>query len=413
MALLAALLAGAGPSAPPGPPRRSTLDPAEAERLYRARFAALRASPAADVAAYDPLEPVPGARPPGRLPTARPEERGLDPAAIAAAAQVAEAANSSAFLVWRKGALVAERYFHGTTAETPVVSRSLAKPLAAIAVGRAIALGAIRSLDQPVADFIPEWRGGPKAAIRVRHLLDMRSGLLAQGFSADPANVWSRAYLHPVHERILIEDYPLTDPPGEVFEYSNAAADLVALVVEAATGRRYADFVGREVLAPLGAAGGAVWVNRPGGVAHSGCCILLPARTWLRLALLVKDDGVAQGRRLLPPGFVAEMRTATPQNPHHGLGVWVAGPYVERRGFANPARGGPKVLHSEPYLARDVVLFDGNANQVIYIVPSADLVVMRLGAPPPRDPEWDNATFLNRILRGLRPGEARLEPQPR
>ncbi|MFN3591128.1 MAG: serine hydrolase domain-containing protein, partial [Thermaurantiacus sp.] len=387
------------------------MDEAEAERMYLERFRTLMANPGGEATRYEPLEPVRGSETPRVLPVAPPETRGFDPAPIVEARAVAEAARSSAFLVWRQGALVEEQYFGDTRAETPLVSRSLAKPLTAIAIGRAIALGHIASLDQPVADFITEWRGTERGPMRIRHLLDMRSGLLAQGFSPEPGDPWSRAYLSPVHERIIVEEYPLTDPPGSIYEYSNVTSELVALVIERASGLRYADFIGREVLAPIGAAGGEVWVNRQGGLAHSGCCILLPARTWLKLALLLKEDGVAQEQRLLPEGYAEEMRQGTEQNPHYGLGVWVAGPYLERRGWANPNRPAPKVLHSEPYLAADTVLFDGNANQVVYIVPSADLVVLRMGAPPPRTPEWDNALFLNRILRGLRPGEAELVAQ--
>ncbi len=406
--LLALVAAALGMAAAPAYP---PIAPAEAERIYLERHRAMLANPSGEAASYEPLEEVPGARRARPLPVARPESRGLDPRVLAEARAVAAAANSTAFLVWRKGALVEASHFGGTARETLLVSRSLAKPLTAIAIGRAIALGRIASLDQPVADFLPEWRGTPKAAMRIRHLLDMRSGLLAQGFSPTPGDPWSRAYLHPAHERVLIEEYPLTDPPGSIYEYANATSDLVALVIERATGMRYAQFVGREVLAPIGAAGGRVWVNRPGGLAHSGCCILLPAETWMRLALLLKDDGRANGRRLLPEGYVTAMRTATAENPHYGLGVWVAGPYVERRGFANPKRPAPKVLHSEPYLAADTFLFDGNANQVVYVVPSADLVVLRTGNPPPKQPEWDNALFLNRILKGLAPGDARLVAQ--
>jgi CubicO group peptidase (beta-lactamase class C family) len=175
-----------------------------------------------------------------------------------------------------------------------------------------------------------------------------------------------------------------------------------AHVIERATGRRYAEFVGTEVLQPIGAPGGTVWVNRPGGVAHSGCCMMLPARAWLNMGILVLQDGVWNGRRLLPRGYVAEMRTGTPENPYYGMGLWVAGSYTERRGFANAARPGPKVLHSEPYLARDLVMFDGNSNQTVYIVPSARLVILRTGDSPPKSPEWDNAMLPNTILRGMK-----------
>jgi CubicO group peptidase (beta-lactamase class C family) len=277
----------------------------------------------------------------------------------------------------------------------------MAKPLGAIAIGRAIALGAIKDLDQPAADFIAPWRGTPKAAITVRQLLDMTSGLAEQGPVGDPASIMSRAYLSPRHDAVLIDDYPLTAVPGVRYQYSNASADLIAVVIERATGRRYAEFVSDEVLKPLGAAGGQIWVDRPGGLAHSGCCILLPARTWLSLGLLLMQDGAWSGRRLLPPGYVKAMLTPTASNPRYGLGVWLPGDYIPRRGFGRPDQMLGAVLHSEPYLASDLFLFDGNANQVLYMVPSKHLAILRMGNPPPKSPEWDNAYLPNLILRDL------------
>lgn len=386
--------------------------PADVEAVYAARFQDIASSGRGELSHYDPQEVLPGARP-APLPLAATPD--IDPAALTAAAAYAEANKSSAFIVIHKGKVQAAHYFGGATAATEIVSKSLAKPITALAIGRALALGKIKSLDQPASDFITEWRGTPKAAILIRNLLDMRSGLLAQGVSTDPANPWSRSYLHPYHDRIIVEDYPLTDPPGSIYEYNNATSELVALVIERATGRRYAEFVGKEVLQPIGAPGGHVWINRPGGLAHSGCCALLPAESFARMAMLVAQDGMWRGKRLLPKGYVAAMKTPTPQNPHYGLGLWIGGRYIERRGFANPSRPVPKVLHSEPFLADDVVMFDGNSSQIVYIVPSQQLVVLRVGESPPRSPEWDNAKLINTVLAGIirKPGEALPMPQPR
>lgn len=400
--VLIALLLAAAPA----------LSPVEMEALYQERFD-LMAKAGGELLAYSPLEAVPGARGWRPMPVAK--SRAISDAALAEARAYAAANNSSAFIVWRDGRVEAADYFGTTRADTPIVSKSLAKPLTALAVGRAIQLRKIGSLDQSIADFIPEMRGAPKAAIRVRHLLDMRSGLLAQGFSPDRENPWARAYIGPDHGRYIVQNYPLTDPPGAKYEYSNATSELVALVIERATGRRYAEFVGTEVLQPIGAPGGEVWLNRPGGLAHSGCCTLLPAEAWLRMGVLLLDDGVWKGRRLLPAGYVAEMRRGTAENPYYGLGLWVAGPYIEQRGFTNPARPGPKVLHSEPYQARDLFLFDGNSNQVVYVIPSERMVVLRTGATPPKAPEWDNSRLPNLLIRGVkrRAGETAAMPQER
>ena len=382
------------------------------EALYRKRFERL-ADPASGMGLpfYDTLKDVPGANRPAALVMAKMPR--VSSAALDRAMEYAAGMNSTALLIWQDGLIQAARYFGDTTPDEPLVSRSLAKPMAVIAVGRAIQEGHIASLDESAANYFREWKGTPKAAIKVRHLLDMRSGLLRQAPATEIDDVLNRAYLHPRHDEIIINEYPLVLEPGSRYEYSNANLELAAPLIERATGVQYEDWVAEQVLKPLDAAGGQVWMNREGGTAHAGCCWLLPAETWLRLAVLLIDDGLADGRRLLPQGFVREMSTATPQNPHAGMSVYVAGDYIKGRGAANPELPVGKTLHGEPYLAHDLFLFDGNSNQVIYIVPSARLVVARLGNRPPDGAEWDNAYLINTLLRGLDEEiRAGLRPQP-
>lgn len=394
----------------------SRFSPAD-EALYRKRFEQLRDSFVSGLGLeeYDPLEVVPGAPRVTPLPRKSPAERSISDEALATARDYAARNRSDALLVWRNGALEAASYFGSMRADSTFASRSLAKPMTAIAVGRAIELGYLRSLDQLVADFFPAWRQDPlKSSLRVRHLLDMRSGMLPQSPQMSPDHVLNRAYLHPRHDEILLDEYPFTDMPGSRYEYSNASSEFVALLIERATGLRYAEFLSRHILQPLGAAGGTVWINRPGGLAHSGCCLMLTPESWIRLGVLLLDDGVWQGRRLLPEGYVRDMTSGTAQNPYYGLGVYVAGPYTRRRGFLNPAREPEtrRVLHGEPYLAADLYLFDGNSNQVLYIVPSERLVILRIGAAPPKTPEseWDNAILPNTLMRGIRRRAGELTP---
>lgn len=391
----------------PGAPLGKIQDTDEEKRIYAARFALLAtAGTGGDATAlYDMREAVPGAIRP--LVVATPRQRTISAQALEAARVYAGANNSSSLLVWRAGKLELEAYFGAQTASAEAVSRSLAKPMTSAAIGRAIALGKIRSLDQPVADFIPEWRADPRRSrILVRHLLDMRTGFLRQNIAMTPEDILNRAYLHPRHTEVIISEYPVPDEPGSVYEYNNATSELVAHVIERATGRRYAEFISTEILKPIGAAGGDIWVNRQGGTAHSGCCLMVPASTWLRLGELFLNDGKVGRRQLLPTGYVTEMRTGTAQNPHYGLGVYVAGPYVQRRGAFNPltVRNIRGTLHSQPYLADDLFVFDGNANQIVYIVPSQQLIIVRTGAPPPRGQgvaEWDNSFLPNTIINGI------------
>jgi CubicO group peptidase (beta-lactamase class C family) len=391
------------------------------EALYRERFQKLQDSfvTGLGLEEYDPLEPVPGDPAYRPLPIKPPQARSIEETALTRARDYAASNRSTSLLVWRGDGLEHVSHFGATTADQLQASRSLAKPMTAIAVGRAIALGKIRSLDQPVADFITEWRGLPRqSTLRVRHLLDMRSGMLPQSPETGIEHILNRAYLHPRHDDILINEYPFVDEPGTRYEYSNATSELVALLIERATDMRYAQFLSQHVLQPIGASGGTIWVNRQNGLAHSGCCLMLTAESWIRLGVLLMNDGRWEGRRLLPSGYVRDMTRGTTENPYYGLGVYVAGDYTPRRGFLNGARepDARRVLHGEPYLARDLFMFDGNSNQVLYIVPSARLVVLRLGAQPPRSPngEWDNAVLPNVLLRGIRhrAGERRPTPQP-
>ena len=384
------------------PPR---LYSAADEALYQQRFDTLMSGGGASgrgLAIYDIMEAVPGTRAHVPLPMASKPSIPAD--TLDRARDYAARNNSTALLIWRRGELQLAEYFGDVDASTPLVSRSLAKPVTVLATGRAIALNRIESLDQPVADFITEWRGTDKAAILVRYLLDMRSGLLPQAPAVEPESILNRAYLHPRHDDIIINEYPLRDEPGSRYEYSNATSDLVAVLIERATGERYSAWVSKQVLEPIGALGGEVWTTREGGLAHAGCCMLLPAESWLRMAILLLQDGLWDGERLLPEGYVQAVRTPTPQNRHAGMGVYIGQPYVERRGAANPERfPGLGTYHSEPYLAEDLFMFDGNSNQVAYIIPSQDLVIMRLGTAPPREPGWDNAYLPNLILRGIDP----------
>jgi CubicO group peptidase (beta-lactamase class C family) len=365
---------------------------------------------------YQPRGPMLGAPDWKPLPAAKPQERTISDRALDDATAYAAGNNSTAFIVWRDGKIETETYFGSDSRTSELNAFSLTKPITSFAVGRAIMLGKINSLDQPVADFVSEWKGDPqRSRILVRHLLDMRAGFLRQGSSAGPDEIMSRSFLHPRSEEILIGEYPVVDEPGTRFEYNNAASAMVAILIERATGRRYDEFVGTEVLQKIGALGGKVWLNRKGGVAQSGCCMLVPAETFLRLGILTLQDGVWDGQRLLPESYVADMTKGTEADPYYGLNVYVATPYTERRGWGNPDLPIHKVLHSEPYLAADLYLFDGNMNQVVYMIPSQNLVILRMGRMPPRseESEWDNAYLPNLIMRGIVSEMGSSVPQPR
>ncbi len=386
------------------PQQEPDLSTEAAEALYMQRFEALKdRTGTSGLPAYDNLKPMPGAAMVSELPRGDAAEAQISSETLEAAKAYAAANNSSSLIIWKDGQIVSETYFGDAAPDTLLVSKSLAKPLSVIAVGRALEEGYIDSLDQPVADFITEWKGTPKEAILLSDVLGMHSGLLPQAAAFEADNVLNRAYLHPYHERVIIEEYPMVTEPGKTYAYSNASGDLVAPIIERATGQGYAEWLSSEVFAPLGAAGGEIWFNRDGGVPHSGCCAMLPAETYLRLAVLLMQDGSWQGEQLLSEAFVTEIKQPGPDFPNAGMGVYLGTPYTERLspGGPNPGDEDYGTPHSEPYLSDDVFFFDGNSNQVAYMVPSEDLVILRTGSWPPEEPGWDNAYLTNLVLRDL------------
>ena len=378
--------------------------PEKYEKLYIDRLKALFEGQGGQNGgfSYDPLLTVQGADELQALPSTTANiPNSINQSALNSVNEYAARQNSQALYIWHKGKMHSTEFFNGANKETLIVGRSLAKPITVTAVGRAIQDGYIESIEQPVSDFIGEWKNTDRAGITIRHLLEMRSGLLKQSFSKDPKDILNRTYLHPYHAEIIINEYPLTHEPGTRYDYSNANAELIAPLIERATGKKYQDWISEEVFKPLGALGGKIWVNRPNGMVHAGCCILLPADTFFRIGLLSYFKGRWGGKQLLPNGYIKKTKTASAQNKWSGMAAYLGQPYTERRGAANPDINVGKTYHSEPYLAQDLYLFDGNAHQVIYIVPSEELVVMRVGNPPPRDTPWDNAFIPNTLIRGI------------
>ncbi len=372
-----------------------------AEATYDARFAQLveQARLGSGLTGYDPLIPLPGAETVTPLPRDAASAPWLDAATRQWLDEFGAGNNSQAIMVWQKGKVIYENYFGETQPDTLIITRSLSKPISIMAMGRALKRGFIPSLDQPVDQIFTEWQDSEKSSMTLRHLLQMRSGLARQGQAMEPESYLNRSYLHPYHIEVILHDYPMEHEPGIRYDYSNANSELVAPIIERTTGRRYEDWVTEAVLEPLGAAGGQIWVNRIGGTVHSGCCALLPAETYLKLSVLVINDGMWEGERLLPEGFVDAITSPTQYNPHTGMGMYVAGPYVENRGAANPDIPFGHTLHSEPYLDKDLYLFDGNGHQVSYHIPRHDLIILRVGVRPPSEITWDNTELPNRLLR--------------
>ncbi len=347
---------------------------------------------ALDIADMAPLETVRGGPGPAIAEAARGDER-LTPAAAQAAIAYVEPLHTQSLLVWQGGALQLEWYGPGYDAGSKSSPASMMKPVMALAVGAAISAGHIHSVAAPIGTWLTEWSHDARGAITVRQLLQMSSGLLKDGLTLiDPRA--TELMLGVRMEAVLLQT-PLVGVPGETFEYNNTNSSLLGLILERATGRRYADWLSQAVWRPIGAADAAVWLDRPGGLARSACCLVATGRDWLRLGLLVKDRGAVGATAVIDAAWIDEMTAPSPNNANFGYQIWRASPYAPQRGYGTSA---PPVPASEPFLADDMVYFDGAIGQRVYISAERDLVIVRIGRAAPG---WDDAVLPNIVVRGL------------
>jgi CubicO group peptidase (beta-lactamase class C family) len=277
------------------------------------------ATPQAPPHAYVPYV-VPAAAP-GAGPAADPQlpaypdarSAGLDPDALTHLMLRAALFQSDAVVILAGGRLVADARFGKPPG--PIEVGSITKAVAGLAIGRLLSTGKIRSLDEPVAAWYPQWQNGPKRAITLRQLMNHTSGLAAQ---PTPEEVYASRDLVGL---ALAAD--LANPPGSRFFYNDKAVNLLAGIVEKASGKKLDEYLRDELFAPLGIAGFS-WMRDPAGNPHVLAGLQLDARDLARIGQLMLDGGVYAGKRLLDAGFVAEsVRAAQPFSPTGGLLWWV------------------------------------------------------------------------------------------
>lgn len=337
-----------------------------------------------------PKESVPG-RERDDIMTGPPDA--FDPAALQAAEAYATQTNSVALLVYHRGVLRHEKYWPGFDRDTITDPFSAHKTVMGLLVGAAIEDGFIESIDQPASTWLTEWASDPRRDITLRHLLQMSSGL-----DTPPFGTWTgfRITLGSELEKTVL-GLSLAKPPGTDFQYSNASSQLVGIVLERATGKRYAQYLSERFWQRLGAPTAQVWLDREGGMARTFCCLYTTARSWLRVGRLILDGGRVDGQQLVPESWIRAMTTPAPTNPNYGLQIWLGSPPGKERRYNDRT---VKAFHSEPFAREDMIYIDGFGGQRVYILPSEQLIIVRTGEALL---DFDDAIIPNAILRGLRP----------
>lgn len=290
-----------------------------------------------------------------------------------------------AVVIVKDGRIVAERYAPGVGIDTPLLGYSASKSIISALVGILARDGRLNvNAPAPVAAW--SGPGDPRHNITLDNLLRMTSGLaIAQtGSGFDPA---ARMLFTERDMAGYAEAAALHDPPGTGMRYSDASTLIVSSIVKAATGGSGAgvqSFARRELFEPLGMQSIVMEADATGTPVGS-TFILATARDWARFGLLYVNDGVVNGRRILPEGWV-RYSSASTLGTSYGAGFWTnAGTDA---GALGRIRGG---------MPCDTFFASGNLGQRVYVIPSGNLVIVRMGVTQ----QWPDFDILgdNRLIR--------------
>lgn len=267
-----------------------------------------------------------------------------------------------AFLVIKNDSLWYESYADGYGPDSKTNSFSMAKSLVAAMLGKAIFEGKIKGLEQPVADFFPQF----DKSLTVGDLASMSSGLDWDENYYNPFSMTARAYFgEDIREQIL--DLKVVKEPGKEFEYLSGNTELLGMVIEKATGENLSEYLSKSFWKPMGMHQDALWQldSEEKGMEKAYCCVASNARDFAKFGKLYKDYGKWNGKQLIDSAFVAKsIHPRFNSSPQYGYGLWL-----------------------ENFKGKEIFYLRGILAQYVIVIPQDDLIIVRLGKDKGERPE--------------------------
>jgi len=294
-----------------------------------------------------------------------------------------------AVVILHHGRLLSERYAPGFSEQTPMLGWSMTKSVTAALIGILVKQGKL-ALDRNA--LLPQWNspGDQRAQITLDQLLRMTSGLRFTENHSDPLEDVALMLFAARDAAAYAIAKPLEAQPGTRWRYSSGTSVILAAVMRQALGGgegEYLAFPKRALFDPIGMRH-AVFETDPAGTFVTSSYLYASAYDWARFGQLLLQDGTWEGKRILPQGWVRYMRTLTEQSTRHDFGahLWVK---------TTPPFD--TVLRPPPQLPADIFHAVGHEGQFVSVIPSRQLVVVRLGLSRGVH-VWDHDAFLAKLL---------------
>ncbi len=274
-----------------------------------------------------------------------------------------ETYRSTSFLVFHRDSLLFEKYWENFDESSVSNSFSMAKSVVSILVGIALEEGKLKSLDQPVSDFIPAYRRDNRARLTFRHLLTMSAALQWNESGSNPLSENAEAYYGSDLEKMVLRTQ-LDGEPGRTFLYQSGATLIAGYALEKAIGTTLSEYASEKLWSRIGAENKAEWnLDRKDGLEKSYCCIYATSRDFARIGKLYLHQGRWDGKQIVPEAYVTESLQAAPlltpsgqANTAYGLSWWL----TEVQGLSF-------------FYARGIL------GQYILVCPEKELIIVRTG----------------------------------
>lgn len=260
------------------------------------------------------------------------------------------------FIVVKKGKLLFEKYWDNYNEKFISNSFSVAKSVVTLLLGFSIQDGYIKSMDQSILDFIPEYKNiNFSDKVTVGDLSRMSSGLEWDENYYSLLNPTVKAYYGThLEEQVLSKKF--IEKPGNKFRYLSINTEILAILIRRATGKTLARYAQEKIWGPLGMEQSALWgLDDEAGTEKAFCCLYASARDYARLGQFLLQKGKWNGKQLLNENFIQKM-THPALSPEYGYGTWTD--YEYKPSF---------------------FAYVGFLGQYIICIPEKDLVIVRIG----------------------------------
>ncbi len=290
------------------------------------------------------------------------------------------------------GEIVAERYAPGYTKDTPIIAWSMTKSIINSLVGILVKQG---KLDIYAAAPVPEWSDptDPRHAITTDHLLRMSSGLkFTEEYSPQLVDVVVMLYGDADAGRYAAS-LPMEAKPDEKWYYSSGTTNIISRIIRQQQDDHatYLAFPYAELFNKLGMRHTIMEPDASGTYVGSSFCYTTP-RDMARFGQFLMQDGVWEGERILPEGWLDYSTTPTPKNPRgeYGAQLWL-----------NRGEPGNPENRRWPHLPLDSFGFSGFEGQSVGIIPSRNAVIVRMGRTVGGRKAWSQDEFMGNVLKAL------------